>query len=90
METPENIKNETLSIGDWLITMIVSAIPLVGIIMLFVWSFSSSTHPTKANWAKATLILIAIVIVLYIIFFAVFGAAFLGMMDQDLMNTQEY
>jgi len=28
--------------------------------------------------------------VLYIIFFAVFGAAFLGLMDQDMMNTQEY
>lgn len=90
METPETIKKETLSVGDWLITMIITVIPIVGIIMLFVWAFSSSTHPTKANWAKASLILFAIVIVLYIIFFAVFGAAFLGMMDQDMMNTQEY
>lgn len=90
METPETIKKETLSVGDWLITMIITAIPIVGIIMLFVWAFSSSTHPTKANWAKASLILLAIVIVLYIIFFAVFGAAFLGLMDQDMMNTQEY
>lgn len=90
METPETIKKETLSVGDWLITMIITVIPIVGIIMLFVWAFSSSTHPTKANWAKASLILFAIVIVLYIIFFAVFGAAFLGLMDQDMMNTQEY
>lgn len=90
METPENIKKETLSIGDWLITMIISIIPIVGIIMLFVWAFSSSTHPVKVNWAKATLILIAIVIVLYIIFFAVFGAAFLGMMDNEMINSQEY
>lgn len=90
METPETIKKDTLSVGDWLITMIITAIPIVGIIMLFVWAFSSSTHPTKVNWAKATLILIAIVLILYIIFFAVFGAAFFGMMDQDMMNSTEY
>jgi hypothetical protein len=90
METVETIKAERISVGDWLITFIISAIPLVGIIMLFVWSFSNGTNPTKANWAKASLILIAIVILLSIIFMAVFGAAFLGMMDQDLMNATEY
>lgn len=85
METIETIKNDTIKTGDWLITLIVSAIPLVGIIMLFVWAFSSGTHPTKANWAKAMLILLLIVIVVYIIVFAVFGAAFFGM-DSGIMN----
>lgn len=89
METFEEIKRDTISVGEWLITLIVTGIPLVGLIMLFVWSFSSGTHPVKANWAKAMLILIAIGIVLWIIFAVVFGAAFLGMVDQDLMN-QEY
>jgi membrane protein YdbS with pleckstrin-like domain len=86
METMEPTKNDTIKIGDWLITLIVTAIPLVGIIMLFVWGFSSGTHPTKANWAKAMLILVLIIIVLYIILFAVFGAAFMGMMNTDMMN----
>lgn len=90
METVETIKTERISVGDWLITLIISSIPLVGIIMLFVWSFSNDTNPTKANWAKATLILIAIVLLLSIIFMAIFGVAFLGMMDQDLINATEY
>jgi uncharacterized membrane protein len=88
METQEINKRETISIGDWLLTLILTAIPLVGIIMLFVWSFSSGTHPSKANWAKAALILIAIMIVLYIIFFAVFGAAIFGFMENEMMNTE--
>lgn len=90
METLETSRKETLSIGDWLITLIISAIPLVNLIMLFVWSFSSGTHPSKANWAKATLILIAIVIILYIIFFAIFGATIFGLMENESFTPSEY
>lgn len=90
METVETINSERISVGDWLITMIITFIPLVGIIMLFVWAFSSNTNPSKSNWAKATLIIMAIAIVLTIIFMAIFGAAFLGMMDQDMINSTEY
>ena len=56
------------SIGNWIITLIVTMIPIVNIIMLFVWGFSRSTNPTKANWAKAALIMIAIWIVLGLLF----------------------
>lgn len=89
METNEPIRKETLSVGDWLITLIVTAIPIVNIIMLFVWAFGSGTPTTKANWAKAALILVAIMIVLYIIVFAMFGAAFFGMMNHgnEIMDT---
>jgi heme/copper-type cytochrome/quinol oxidase subunit 2 len=66
---------QTLTVGDWFVTVLVAAIPLVGLIMLFVWGFSSDTNPNKANWAKAMLIWMAIVIVLYIIIFATVGAA---------------
>ena len=68
-----------LSVKDWLITLLLTAIPVVGLILLFVWAFSSDTHPGKGNWAKAALIMYAIIIVLYILFFAVFGAAMLSM-----------
>ena len=58
-----------VTLGDWMITFLLTAIPIVNIIMLFVWGFSKSTQPSKANWAKAALIWIAIVIVIYILFF---------------------
>ena len=60
--------SQTVSLGDWLITMLISCVPLVGFIMLFVWAFSSSTPPSKATWAKATLVFFLVAIVLGILF----------------------
>ena len=67
-----------MSRGDWIITMIVLAIPLVNIIMLFVWGFSSSTNPNKSNFCKAYLIFMLIAIVL---FFIMGGAAIMTAMS---------
>ena len=66
--------DSSMSVKDWLITLLITAIPIVGFIMLFVWGFGSSAPEVKANWAKAVLIFYAIAIVLYF----VFGAAILG------------
>ena len=57
-----------ISIGEWLITAIIFAIPLVGFVMLFVWGFGGNTQPSKANWAKATLIVMGISMVMGFIF----------------------
>ena len=57
-----------ISIGEWVITIIIIAIPIVGFIMLFVWGFGSNAQPSKANWAKAALIMIGISIVLSFLF----------------------
>lgn len=64
----ENQNYKPMTIGEWLITFIITYIPIVGIIMLFVWAFSDGNHPSKKTWAQATLILFAIAIVLGIIF----------------------
>ncbi len=71
---------EEITLGDWMVTILLSALPIVNIIMLFVWAFGSSTNPSKANWAKATLIWMVIGIVLVILFMVVIGTAiFQGM-----------
>ena len=54
----------SVTLGNWILTMIIMCIPLVNIIMLFVWAFSKGSNPSKANWAKANLIFIAVGIVL--------------------------
>lgn len=69
-------RNQPLSVGDWFITILITAIPLVGIIMLFIWAFSTDTNINKANWAKATLIWYAIGIVLAAMILASVGFAF--------------
>ena len=42
--------------GEWMLTLFLVAIPIVGFIMLLIWSFGSNTAPSKKNWARATLI----------------------------------
>ncbi|MHC1776230.1 MAG: hypothetical protein AB9834_12535 [Lentimicrobium sp.] len=92
METPENNPTPVISTGDWIITLLVSAIPLVNIIMLFVWSFGGGTNPNKANWAKAILIWIVISIVLWVAIFFLFGTAFLGILGSgpDFIDNPSY
>ena len=70
----ESTQYVPLTVGDWIITSIILAVPIVGFIMLFVWGFGSNTQPSKANWAKATLIMIGISFVIMLLFFgSIFG-----------------
>lgn len=71
----ENKKTEIVSIGNWMITILLTCIPIVNFIMLLVWAFSGNTHLSKANWAKATLIFMLIWIVLFIAFWGSIMAA---------------
>ncbi len=59
MELPSQQQSPIMSIGEWMLTLLITAIPIVGIAMLFVWGFGSQTNPTKANFAKASLIFAA-------------------------------
>lgn len=68
-------ENKPVSVGDWILTFIVLAIPLVNIIMLFVWAFGGTTHPSKKTYCQAALIIVAISIVVGILV-AVIGLAF--------------
>lgn len=67
---------EEMTLGNWMVTLLLAAIPCVNLIMLFVWGFGSNTPRSKANWARATLIFTAIGIVLLIIYMVVMGVAF--------------
>ncbi|SDB05264.1 hypothetical protein SAMN02910298_00102 [Pseudobutyrivibrio sp. YE44] len=63
-----------MSVGDWLITMILTCIPIVGFICLIVWAVSSSPEKrARKNWAIAQFIMCAIAIVLSIILVACLG-----------------
>ena len=62
-----------LSVGSYLVMLIVSAIPLVGLIMMFVWGFGHSNRNRK-NFARASLILTAVGIVIFVLFYSTFAA----------------
>ena len=72
----ENSTNQVpVKTGECILTFLITAIPLVGFIMLFVWAFGNGTNESKANWAKASLIWFAIIIGIYVLFALIFGAA---------------
>ncbi len=81
---PGTIRND-VSIGEWMVTILITALPLIGLIMLFVWAFGDNANPSKKNWAIATLIWYAIALVLVILFFVIFGAIIASMFGG--MNT---
>ena len=76
MENQQNQSSGVVQTTDWLVTLLLASIPLIGFIMLFVWAFGSDTNPNKANWAKAGLIWMAIIFALYMVFAVIFGLAF--------------
>lgn len=75
-----------MTIGEWLLLMLIMIIPCVNIIMLFVWAFSGDPNKiSRANYCKAMLIWILISIVLSTILTVAFGAIFASFFE-DLAN----
>ena len=76
METFEDQKKMPMSVKDWLLTLLIIAIPVVGIVMLFVYAFGNNENLNRQNWAKAQLIVLAIVVALLLLCLVVFGSIF--------------
>lgn len=68
-----------MTVGSWLLTFLIQAIPLVGLVMLFVWGFGSGSRPARRTYARAILLLFAIAIAVYVLFFVVIGVSFMGL-----------
>ena len=80
-ETP--IIQTPVSVGEWMVTLLIMILPLINIIMLFVWAFSGNINISKANWAKATLIWMLIWIIFYVIILVIFGSIIAGFMRMN-------
>ncbi len=69
-----------MSVGAWMLTLFLMCIPVVGIVMLFMWAFGSNAPEFKRNFARAVLIFAVIVGVLTAIFMLLGLGAFLSML----------
>ena len=68
-------RESPMSVGQYVGTFLLGAIPLAGFILYIVWAFSSDTNINKKNFCRAWLIMYLIGIALYIIFIVIiFGA----------------
>ena len=59
------------SVGSWMLTLFLMAIPVVNLVWLLMLVFGSGHSASKRNWAKASLIWMVISLVLSIAFFFV-------------------
>jgi heme/copper-type cytochrome/quinol oxidase subunit 2 len=65
-------QQNVMDLGEWVLTVFISFLPLIGLIMLIIWSLSSQINPNKRNWARATLMIYLLFTVLYLIFMILF------------------
>ncbi len=63
----ENSNYKPVSVQEWLVTGILMCIPMVNIVLLFVWAFGDNAPISKKNWAKATLLYFLIMFVVFFI-----------------------
>ena len=77
--------NPPLSVGQYLGMYLLMCVPILNIVLLFMWAFGSAVNLNKKNYARAVLILFAVSVVIWIIF----GGIFIGAMS-NLMNDSYY
>lgn len=70
-------ENEVLSVGEWLLMILATMIPCLGLILYLVWAFSRDGNKNRKNYCRAWLIYWVIQAVLGIILFIVFMAILL-------------
>lgn len=80
----ETRNEQPVSVGNWILTMLVMMIPIVNIIMVFVWAFSGGTPVSKSNWAKAILIWMLIGIVIGVI-----GGILAGVLGVSMASSMQ-
>lgn len=73
-----NPNDQPMTLGNWIVTLILFAIPFLNIILMLVWGFGSNVNKSKKTFCQAALIFVAIDIVLMIIFGAAIGSALSG------------
>ncbi len=54
------VQPEEMTTGQWVLTLFLGSLGIIGIVLLFVWGFSDSTPTSKKNFSRAMLIWYAI------------------------------
>ena len=59
-------ENRPMSVADWVGSILLLLIPIANIVLLFVWAFGANAPMSKRNWARAHLLILAVVFGLYV------------------------
>ena len=64
-----------MSVGQWLLVILATMIPCVGVVLYLVWAFNNGGNPNRKNYCRAWLIYFVIQAVLGLIIGAVLSAS---------------
>lgn len=74
--------SEVMSVGQYILMFILSAIPVVNVICWIVWLVSPNTNKNKKNYIIAVIVLWAIAIILGVVVGVIAGVAGVDLMSQ--------
>jgi len=80
-------KVKIITTSEWILTKLIVLIPIVNIIMLFIWAYNKKTDLNKSNWAKAELVVLAVKFILYLIIIFITIILFLNFFNEFLEST---
>ncbi|MBP7177312.1 MAG: hypothetical protein KBA53_13990 [Thermoclostridium sp.] len=65
--------NRVLGVGEWMITLLLFLLPIVNIIVMAIWAFSSTENVHRKNFSRACLLWIIILLLGYVVAMTVAG-----------------
>lgn len=71
----EHADTRPMTVGDWMLTLLVLAIPLVNLIMYLVWALSGSGNLNRRNFCRASIYWFLIILGIYVLILALVGLA---------------
>lgn len=80
-------KVKIITTSEWILTKLIVLIPIVNIIMLFIWAYNKKTDLNKSNWAKAELVVLTVKFILYLIIIFITIILFLNFFNEFLEST---
>ena len=63
------------SVGSWMLALLLTALPVIGIIYVLVLAFGGSASTSRCNWARAMLIWQIVGVIIGVLFVALGGWA---------------
>lgn len=65
--TTLQMNTEPLSIGQFIVMFLLLSVPILNFVLLFMWGFGKSVNINKRNYARAIIIISAIMLIVWIL-----------------------
>ena len=75
---------DVLSVGDYVLMMILFSLPVAGLVLMIYWGFGSRVQVNRKHFARAYLIFYAINLVLSLLMLGAIGSITAGVVDSAM------